>query len=256
MPVPFPITDWQTAQLRVTLFVPHEGTGQVGPFEWWGQVVGNPPETRTQWPRSQDFEDSGPVEGLEDAALLLKVGSGKVDWFLTSTVQGQPMAPRPPVMGTFPDSLAVFAALIQRWMGLPTYPELASRLAFGAVLLHSAPGKEAAYRELSQCLAGVVQLDIENASDFSYQINRPRESRTLDGVQINRLTKWSAGYWHLVEISPAGAQTPRTGFVSRLELDINNAPDHDVRIPRAQAGTLLEEEIGCAREIAEQGDIA
>jgi hypothetical protein len=53
------------------------------------------------------------------------------------------------------------------------------------------PDRTTAYREL-QRLVPSVQFDSEHTREALYQINRPKQSRALPGIELNRITKWNS----------------------------------------------------------------
>jgi hypothetical protein len=130
------------------------------------------------------------------------------------------------------------------------------RLAFGAVMALPVNGPQEAYKILSNYLN--FDLDPE-ASDFYYQINRRRPSKTLSDVQINRLMRWGVGVFRQGEltISFYGSSTRETGpahYFLRPDLDINTAPEAR-GLPVSELGSLLDEMVQLSLEIIREGDI-
>ena len=76
--------------------------------------------------------------------------------------------------------------------------------------------------------SSIVGLNLpESARDFLYRVNHPYKSRTVDGLNLNRLATWSVGKVQVirVQINPDGSQDQQTISEAppaiRLELDIN-----------------------------------
>ncbi|MCI0545791.1 MAG: hypothetical protein L0027_00725 [Candidatus Rokubacteria bacterium] len=132
-------------------------------------------------------------------------------------------------------------------------------MAFAGVLLQSVENHDGGYRLLDRYLPHVV-LDPE-ASDFSYQINRPRlSSAPVNGLRINRLMKWSVARVQRMSISPGTeratvAPLGPMQFACRLEFDVNTASDNERTLPASSIPAILDELIGLAQEIASQGDV-
>jgi hypothetical protein len=161
-----------------------------------------------------------------------------------------------PVLGPFIETLEVFLGLTNRWFELETCPPLV-RLAFGAVLLQPVENQTQGYEILSTYLP--FQVDLEETSDFLYQINRRRESATgIADVKINRLAKWSVQKTSqgFVPIIPLGQPQQLAEFLAcRLELDINTIAEFEGEFSREQLPRLFDELVALGKEIAEQGDI-
>jgi hypothetical protein len=102
-------------------------------------------------------------------------------------------------------------------------------------------------------------IDPEEASDFAYQINRPRPSRFMPEFRVNRLSRWSVGGLVRFVVSPSSQGTTimtsdPTGHHVRLELDINT-PHRQEPLPPETIPRLFEELVGLSREIICEGDI-
>ena len=131
--------------------------------------------------------------------------------------------------------------------------------AFGAVLLRPVENRQAGYQQIAAYLPH-VQLDPEGASDFLYQINRPRNSNSgIPDLRINRLSKWSIAAsmestFSFGSTSAAHFPGPRH-FACRLELDINTVPDFRDELAREQLPQIFQELVDLGKEIAKAGDI-
>ena len=223
---------------------------------WWEKVTGSNPEQIVTRPVEHFTQQSGALEG---AQLTLTARPSRIDWTLQAmpAIQGQPIQGFP-ALGAFPDTAEPFLEIVRKCFEIIRRP-FATRLAFGAVLVRQAADLSSAYNELSQFLPG-VQLDQANSSDFLYQINRPRKSRSGTGHRINRLTKWSVvqGMYIAIGAMIVGEPTPTRvppQSASRLELDINTPAETLTPISQEQAWALFEELVSLGTEIAAKGDI-
>ena len=99
-----------------------------------------------------------------------------------------------------------------------------------------------------------VKVDPDSWRDLQYQINRPRESREMPGLLINRLSKW--GVLQLeVTLFTDSKRVSRTELV-RLEVDISSDKDSQRELSSDKAAYRLFSEFRkLGKEIASSGDI-
>lgn len=240
---------WEAESLRLTLFA-----GASAPLpdpSWWLELFGEQPQTRVQSPKLSQLEERGP---LGAGMLVLKTSPGRIDWLFTPVMQeGEGPPGELPGIGTFDDAIGFFLPPMVRWLKMSPP---ARRLALGTTVHQSVPDRQEGYRLLATYLQS-VSIDIQNSSDFSYQINRPRPSMSgIAGLKINRLTKWSVAslVWHSVEAG-APMRPVRMASACRVELDINTAPDFQGELSNDQQYAVLEELTELTREILRRGDV-
>jgi hypothetical protein len=131
------------------------------------------------------------------------------------------------------------------------------RVAFGLVLVQPVASREAGYEKLVPYMHA-VRVDVNQSSDFSYQINRWRRSKgPIAGLDINRLSKWAVQRRGVVAVDTGGTppQVFETGHALRVELDINTALTFSGTFSAEQTVALLEEAAELALEIAREGDV-
>ncbi|HUY12826.1 MAG TPA: hypothetical protein VMX16_04235 [Terriglobia bacterium] len=245
---------WLAESLRVTAFPLPTLQPPTQP-EWWSEIVGSPPEKQTVDRKSAQYLEEGEVQM---GKLVLAVLPGRIDW---SLVPPAAVGDKFPSVGSFLDSLAFFKELMLRWF--EKAPQ-SWRLAFGAVLLLPVQDRRSGYEKLSLYLPS-VQLDAKGSSEFSYQINRPRPSRSgISGLEINRLSKWSVSArqaWEIGPISPGGSpplvrQTyPEPPTACRLELDINTTQVSPTELQADKVIVVFKEVIELGIEIVLKGDV-
>lgn len=200
----------------------------------------------------------GPVVG---GKLVLAINPQRIDWTYGAGMQ----AAHDPIVtvGLVNETFKRFTNWIRRW--LPDAPKL-TRFAFGTALLFGVEKKETGYRLLGQFLDGIPR-DPDHCSDFFYQINRPRKSKTLAesgcNLEINRSSRWFVQLrqtMRLVVGSEAHASIAEVpgSCACRLELDLNTAPiaAGDGELPMERIIELFDELVSLAEEIATLGDIA
>jgi hypothetical protein len=247
-----PLEAWQAEILRLTAFP--SPAAQLGEPTWWRDLIGEHPETRISRPRRGGQQEEGRFEGRK---LVLRVEPTRIDWLLAPIDDQAREVEGVPTTGPFPESLQIFLQLILRWFELETCPPV-QRLAFGAILLLPVENPQAGYRQISTYLP--LQLDPEGSSDFSYQINRPRDSTSgISSLKINRLAKWSVLSLTMGELSLGPTSVDYSArqihHVCRLELDINTALDFRGELSREQLPQIFQELVNLGQEIVREGDI-
>lgn len=246
---------WQAESLRMTVFLePQAPRPQI---KTWRDLVGTPPEEQ----HLQRSENLLVEQGrYKDRLLQLTIQPPRVDWKLLPLPPEaeEPETPAFRIMGPWAESVRLFVPLMHQWFG---ENQAIARLAFGAVLLQPIHDLATGYRTLQGFLPAVT-LDPPGSSDFLYKINRPRHSTSgIANLQINRLCTWSVAMHRKagMDLSLDGIGRIRSSpvtFACRLELDINTAPDFGTVLPAEQLGTVFDELVKLAQEIANQGDIA
>jgi hypothetical protein len=245
-----PVDAWRVETARVTAF-PGDVVNVDG-LSWWLDVIGSAPESVLTRSRAGQYNAQGEVDGRR---MTLQVQPGRIEWNLTPVVKPDDEPLNFPTLGLLDDVSQSLAGAVRRW--LPMAPIL-KRVAFGAALVQPVDGLQVGYARLQPYL-GRMRPDLDGASDFFYQINRPRTSRSgVEGLAINRLTRWTVQVAQrmTLTIAPGGADTRSLGeeTACRLELDINTAADFG-ELPPTSLEVLLGELIALGREIAERGDI-
>lgn len=240
---------WRAESVRMTAFVsPGQDLREGG---WWEQVTGSAPERRVSRPRLLGYEEEGPFQGR---TLALKVQPNRIDWLLVPLL-GEEERDGVPTIGMLTESITFLSDRIEPW--LRSAPRL-QRLAFGAIAHIEVENRETAYRRLAEFLPG-VRIDAERSSDLLYQVNRPRPSRGIEGLEINRLSKWSSALIQrvLISVAPRGVEevTAPTITTCRLELDINTSPRYELELPSEMLYALFDELCDLGAEIALRGDL-
>ena len=240
------MSNWQLETARLTVFVTPEF---VAPASLWRDCVGDDPETST---KQKQIATTIEIGGLGEGRLTLQIQPMRVDWVYEAPGIGSENG-LPPVLGPFPAATEPLLQLGRKWVGTDKFPET-PRIALGLVLLSATHDRMTGYEELAGFVEGVPKEP--TATDFSYQVNLPRDSRAgIVGLAINRVSKWSVGMYKLVAVT-AGAlnQVVAPEYVSlRLELDINTQPSFSGPIPHDRIPRLLEDLCDGAKEICRDG---
>jgi hypothetical protein len=215
----------------------------------WRNIVGEEPESSVVQRASATSIETGP---FADGTVTLQVQPVRVD--LVHEPLGMGGHGQPARLGIFPAAAEPLLSLCHRWARNDSFPTSVQRIALGFVLISPTIDKVTGYRELTPLIDGVPEA--ADASDFSYQVNRPRPSRaSVDGLSLNRLSKWSVGAFRSVIITGSAAPTlSDLHFHLRLDLDMNTNPESVSVIPRENAEGVIDDLFDAAREISERGN--
>lgn len=246
-------SQWKVESVRCTAFPVQDASFDSS--NWWTDVVGEQPDQITTKPMEGTYQAQGSKLG---GILQLSVQPIRMQWTLNPNLpddEGESWQ-IPNVGGV--DRVAEFLKIIESW--LQVTPNL-SRLAFGAVLLNIVDDTKTGYDQLDDLLPN-VDVDSSVMRDFSYQVNRTRSSVEVEGVQINRLSKWSVAAVSPMAIQIQGGQQVVQKYVGepvsavRLEVDINNVPDPDHQFDNESAVKIFDELVSLGLEISTSGDVA
>jgi hypothetical protein len=248
-----PIGDWQVQLLRMTLFTAHRH--RVGSQDWWNKVRARSPDTIIEKPGVGGRREMGQFgEGM----LILGTEPGRIDWVLAADPRASSSVDPIRTIGSFPETLEELCSVTRKWFSLADCPS-ARRLAFGAVLLYCVDTQQIAVEQLTPYLR-TVDLTLEPSLDLFFQINRPRESKTgIQGLRINRLSKWSVvdviQLWGSAAALPATVEHVGGQIACRLELDINTGVDFRGPLSRGKLPRVFKELVDLGKEIVTEGDI-
>ncbi len=245
------IDPWSTYGLRLTAFP--SPSAQIDSSHWWKETVGIAPETQQINRKAGVIRDEGP---FGKGRLLLEVQPAKIDWRFTSLVEEEAGVILLERLLPLETTLNSFVPAMNRWLRISPST---IRLAFGAYLATPVGDRPTGYTQLSRFLH-YVQLDPVGASDFFYQVNRPRESKTILGLRLNRLTKWSVLLASSAQLVLGSGNrivaTQNQEVLARhLELDVNTAAENTTEFRNEDLLPLWEELAQLGREIADKGDI-
>jgi len=227
----------------------------------WNAIIGSDPEQQETQPRIHTVREVGAIwDG--SASLEFRASPGRADWIVAPVIPADIQLATWPNLGRVEEIAERFSEFI---FGAVARVYSAPRFAFGLIALHPQPSREASYAELTNLLR-ISSLQREGASDFVYQINRARPSKSVPGLSINRVSRWasvvSQGLRMQFSMSPVGVadgavastQTPPT-HATRAELDMNTAADRRDPIPATGRAPLLRELAGLSLELLETGDV-
>lgn len=250
-----PSLDWQVQSARLTTFF--VGGETPDPAEFWSSVVGNDPIEEHKRSDIGQFQQVGTIG---EWGLQLLAQPGRLDWSiaLQSPVEGASDVISVLLGGPFDSALSAIRQISTKWLEICP---ATNRIAFGTILIRPVEDRRSGYTGLSDYLHS-VKIDKDNSIDLNYQINRPRDSKTLHDLKMNRLNKWSVVRAGILRVSVTGGRTnlsqsdlhdERHGM--RLELDISTSEERREELPKSKLVAISNELIGEGLEIAQKGDI-
>jgi hypothetical protein len=215
----------------------------------WERLWHEKPASVTQQPRLGLLREEGPAQR---GWVALERRTPRIDITYVPDPNGA-AGPFPVLPGTFPEALADFRNVVKPWFDQVT-PNLA-RLAVGVTASLPQTDRETGYQQLQKYLTHCTTDP--SARDFLYQINRRRASKEVDGLDINRIARWSvAAYQQMVLSIDSGLPMATSGeafYACRLELDINTFPEYRGDIS-ASAGKVFAELVSLSEEIVTMGE--
>ncbi|MBA7473218.1 hypothetical protein ES707_08553 [subsurface metagenome] len=242
--------DWQVESLRLVLF-------RAKPIETviplWGTLTGEKPEKVNSQPRANIIIEEGTVVL---GSLAHFSDPLRINWTLSPSKEQQQKTASFPTLGSLFETKDQFIKMMNDWLSSDAAPET-NRIALGSVSLIVNDNKASAYKQLSTLLHHVT-IDIENSTDFFYQINRPIQSTVEPDLIINRLSKWNAiramGLGLLVGEKSEVIQESIGYSASRLELDINTHQSNKKIFSKEKLIPLLQELSKFGDQISTEGD--
>jgi hypothetical protein len=240
--------DWRVTNARLSVFVVPD---TIVPPTLWKDLVGEEPESSTVQRTMSTKVETGP---FAEGKLRLIVQPMRIDW-VHEPADIETEWGVENVLGPFPSACEPLLHLGRRWAKSDLFPSI-QRIALGLVLIFPTRDRATGYRGLDQFIDGVPNAP--DAADFLYQVNRPRPSRAgIDGLRVNRLSKWSVGAYKTVVINPAVNPNPMLSKLRhhvRLELDLNTDADFPGTIARQNVESVIDDLFSGAKEIATHGN--
>jgi hypothetical protein len=219
----------------------------------WQALMGVPPNRILNNPSINQTIESGLLAGN-----VLTIGIGRqihradLIWAPPQGPSSVPMV-EPLVLGEFTTTIfRQFVDLAKKWLSTSANVQ---RLGLACSLWESATTLEEALSIVLQKVPSFHKGENEQITDFSIQLNRPRQSSIGSPVSINRLARWSARIIEIVAIpaQPFMAQSSPLQYPrAQLDLDINTAGQTD--IPGGRISDHLTELANLLTEISEKGD--
>lgn len=251
---------WKVEQFRFTVF-PNLSL-QMGPElgNWWNNLFDSEPDTIVNRPKNAEFKTVGLIKEY-NAVVSIVAQPNRIDLHMSPIVSPDFNMEHLPCIGNLEDEVKQFRDLISKWITGDCPP--AGRIAVGMVFHEAVAERRDGYVCLDEALHD-VKIDIDGSSDFSYSINRPRMSQTgVDGLMINRLSKWQAVRAKQVAINYPSHEmhgqrinfSGKEQYACRVELDMNTDADYQGQLQKEDILQIFNELTDLGLEIAESGDI-
>jgi len=244
------VIDWQVESLRLVLF-------RAKPIETviplWETLTGEKPEKVDSQPRANIILEVGTfvLGSLSHISDPLRI-----NWTLSPSQEQHQQTTSLPTLGSLFETKSQFIKMMNDWLSSDSVPET-NRIALGSVSIIVNNNRASAYKQLSELLHHVT-IDIENSTDFFYQINRPIQSTVEPDLMLNRLSKWNAvrsmGFGLLVGEKPEVIQDTKDYVATRLELDINTHQSNKKIFSKEKLIPLLQELSKLGDQISTEGD--
>lgn len=236
---------WLAESLRFTAFFSDDLVDDYATRDWYrGLDLEEPDEEihiRKEYQKKFSFKK-------DQSLLQLVVTPERLDVFLSS--DPEILITERHLLGDVEVALDSFCKKILPWI-----QELdvgINRIALGAVCLAFQESRDSAYRFLNDMLPK-IDLSPDEGMEFSFGINRPRNSIVLKKQKINRHTQWSALRLRSLNITKG---SKRDIDAARLVLDINTSKDNEISISPSDRAGLLDELRILLIEITKEGDIS
>lgn len=240
--------NWLAESFRATAF--YVSAVKERSLDWKSFTESDPTQRSEDLSRGL-YRESGP---FRDALLTVTQQSHRID-FLWAADPSKPPKMEPWFdIGLYRDRADKFTQVARRWIGLIP---AARRVGFGLIAISEAKDYRDAIRILMPLLPG-IEFDPQNDSDIFWQINRPRPSSTIEGLVINRLSKWQIVQGRQLMVEEGNSPVPigPTREIVRVELDISTNAEHEGSLARDSLPQLIDEMATAAHEFLEKGDIA
>lgn len=207
------IAGWDAEMVRMTFFA-NEPISAAGK-NWWQLVTGSAPETVVSRSAASEHSESGP---FGRGVLEMKVSFNRVDWLyvpIANPGKGHPS------LGAASEVLSEIIGPLSSWMDSPQASW--TRVAFGAVTVFGVDDAADANNIILKYLS-FLKVDPAQARDIFMQINFPVDSKVVDGLRVNKLSKFMAAAAQVVNLGP-GAIIPMVKVENfcRAEFDINTS---------------------------------
>lgn len=210
------LTSWNLESIRLSVFLAEQPNLAQ---DWWKQITGVEPEQSVHKRQTGEYSDEGTFGDWRLALNINTLAQNRVDWIA--------YPPAPSLIGfshigQYIEQSKLFFEALQGWLTDTCPPS--KRIAFGAVLINELPDKKTGYQMLQSFLP-IIKFDLDNWSEFFFQVNKKAISETVDGLEINKLSKWNALRLTRVIFEPTNA-APIEFHACRLELDINTSAEN------------------------------
>ena len=240
---------WKTRSLRLTVFLGSDGAAKANDLEWQ-DLTGEKPENVMN--RRDQQAQEGPF--LLGRLFLQKQLPARLDVVYVGSPKAEDSEDPVATLGPFEPAGEIFRGITHKVLDRVGSCQ---RLALGTEMVQPAHTALAAYEILVEHMRSAT-FRIEGGSEFVYQMNRPRDSKVLPGLLINRLARWNASSWQPVTVELTGpihafGGQPRVGAV--ITTDVNTDGERTTPLPGEKVREVFDELRELTVEIRDKGDI-
>jgi hypothetical protein len=243
--------NWAVQQMRVSLF---SSDAMSLSEKHWKQLTGED-EAASRIAIAGGKQYSGKFLG---GTFSVGFSSTRCDIILgyDGTLDDPTLEPKLPAYGNWEEISETFLTAVTPFIEGFEFPVV--RLAFGALLLAPASSKEDAYSQMGKLLRS-VKVDPVHMREFNYRVNWPQSSTTVSGLEVNRLTTWSASGFYRALMQLTGTEMSAAAasdliHAVRLEMDHNTSQAHKEPFGKAIRIPILRELLSMARDNAKAGE--
>jgi hypothetical protein len=247
---------WKVERLRATAFLTGEGSD---PGARWKDLLGVDPEQVTARPQIGLKQATGIHENVR---VTLTSQPGREDMAYEPAGSPESTTEASKLFHFIGDWDQLKDQFRDRAITAASHLGPVNRLAFGGVLLIPVKDGEAARELLSRLIKCIQIAPSISMVDFFWQVNRPRKSKVVAGLTVNRLLRWSAPELtlHTVmidaqKIQNVAATVTPTATAVRLEFDINTVTARTEPFAKETIGEMYSELVDLGDEATKSGDI-
>jgi hypothetical protein len=236
---------WEVQQLRVTIFPskPIPVTPEI-----WQALAGSLPETETKRPRDGSTLLAGVVDGIQ---IVISNTPAQFDVLFgpqPPVAMAQTLAALPRT--TIGEVKTVFEMIRAKVPVVFDFVPESARIAFAGTVLLATEDVKDSYNKLATLLHS-VEMQPTKVRDFYYRVNWPL---TVDGVDINRLTTWSAVVVRTMSVADVAHSAVSDSHYAQLEFDINTVPS-PAKFSSAELRQVFPTLVALVEENLERGEV-
>ena len=242
MTKPQSATDWSADHLRISLFSDVIWAGS--PEEIFTGAFNCAPESVTSRSIANEITAVGQWNGTR---LEIKKAFNRVDIILQALpVESFPIVFLNDLGSLFPH----FVGSVSNWVGYQS--QTINRLAVGTRGFLPAADVRDSYIKLRD-LVKVINIDVDRFKEFTFQVNLPVDSTSVEKVRVNRLSTWASLAFRAGLINQANSHYFCENYFANCDLDINTEADRVKPFNREDLFPLLGELNKIALEILKDG---
>lgn len=239
------ITSWKLEVLRLTVFLADQlSDNECGK---WKRLTGQDPESVTTRPQTGEYVEDGVFQSCRLSYSANMLGPFRIDWIMYPQVNE---ASAYQSIGGYIEETKRFFDIFEQWIKNDCPPAI--RLAYGVNMFHEVPNKKLGYETLANCLPH-INFDIDNWSDFLFQVNNLSTSKTVDNLKLNRISRWMTSRSQRITMSPSGLQSLNDNYACRAEFDLSTSEENKSVFTSANMIALFTELKNIADQYAAHG---